>query len=76
MTTIIHPESRQPHNEAAIRSAAFHRLKQVDSRKAASELLDADKALDAAGKAHAYAGMEKGVENVHTMYQALEFLFA
>jgi hypothetical protein len=43
--------------------------------KAASELLDAAKALDAAGKAHDHDGMEKGVENVHAKYQALESLF-
>jgi hypothetical protein len=44
-------------------------------QKAAAELLDAAKALDAAGRAHDHSGMEKGVEDVHTRYQALESLF-
>lgn len=44
-------------------------------KKAAAELLDAAKALDAAGKAHDHAGMEKGVEDLHAKYQALESLF-
>ncbi len=44
-------------------------------QKAAAELVGAAKALDAAGKAHDHAGMEKGVENLHTKYQALESLF-
>ena len=46
-----------------------------DFKKASAELLDAAKALDAAGKAHDHAGMESGVENVHTKYEALQSLF-
>ncbi len=45
-------------------------------RKAAAELMDATKALDAAGKAHDHAGMESGVEKVHAKYRALESLFS
>jgi hypothetical protein len=49
---------------------------QADAFKtAAAELLDAVKALDAAGKAHDHAGMEAGVEKVHTKYQQLQSLF-
>jgi hypothetical protein len=44
-------------------------------KKAAAELLDAAKALDAAGKAHDHPGMEAGVEKVHTKYVALQALF-
>jgi hypothetical protein len=43
--------------------------------KAASELLAACKVLDAAGQGHDHAGMEAGVEKVHTKYQALQALF-
>jgi hypothetical protein len=45
-------------------------------KQAATELLDAAKALDASGKAHDHAGMESGVERVHAKYQALESLFS
>jgi len=44
-------------------------------KKAAAELLEAAKALDAAGKAHDHAGMESGVDKVHAKYQALEAIF-
>jgi len=44
-------------------------------QKAATELLTAAKQLDASGQAHDHAGMEKGVEDVHAKYQALEKLF-
>ena len=44
-------------------------------KKAAAELLEAAKALDAAGKAHDHAGMEAGVEKVHAKYEALQALF-
>jgi len=44
-------------------------------KAAAAELLDAAKALDAAGKAHDHAGMETGVEKVHAKYEALQSLF-
>jgi hypothetical protein len=44
-------------------------------KMAAAELLEAAKALDAAGQAHDHAGMEKGVDTLHTKYQALEKLF-
>jgi hypothetical protein len=44
-------------------------------KKAAAELLDAAKALDAAGKAHDHAGMESGVEMVYMKCRALESLF-
>jgi hypothetical protein len=52
-----------------------HEAKAEAFKKAAAELLDAAKALDAAGKAHDHAGMEKGVENLHARYQSLESLF-
>jgi hypothetical protein len=44
-------------------------------KKAAAEMLDAAKALDAAGKNHDHEGMEKGVDVLHAKYQALEKLF-
>jgi len=44
-------------------------------KKAASELFDAVKELEAAGKAHDHDGLEKGVEKVHSKYQALEKIF-
>jgi hypothetical protein len=44
-------------------------------QKAAAALVEAARSLDAAGKAHDHSGMEKGVEDVHTRYQALEALF-
>jgi hypothetical protein len=44
-------------------------------KKAAAELVDAAKALDAAGKNHDHEGMEKGVDVLHTKYQAVEKLF-
>jgi hypothetical protein len=44
-------------------------------KKAAAELWDAAKALDAASQAHDHAGMESGVEKVHMRYQALESVF-
>jgi len=42
---------------------------------AAAELVEAAKALDAAGKNHDHGGMEKGVDVLHAKYQALEKLF-
>jgi len=44
-------------------------------KTAAGELLEAAKALDAAGQAHDHTGMEKGVDTLHAKYQALEKLF-
>jgi hypothetical protein len=44
-------------------------------KTAAVELLEAAKALDAAGQAHDHDGMEKGVDTIHTKYQALEKIF-
>jgi hypothetical protein len=44
-------------------------------KKAAAELVDAARALDAAGKNHDHEGMEKGVDVLHAKYQALEKLF-
>ncbi len=44
-------------------------------KTAAAELLEAAKALDAAGQAHDHDGMEKGVDKLHTKYQALEKIF-
>jgi len=44
-------------------------------KKAAAELVEAAKALDAAGKNHDHEGMEKGVDVLHAKYQALEKLF-
>jgi len=44
-------------------------------KTAAVELLEAAKALDAAGQAHDHSGMEKGVDTLHAKYQALEKLF-
>lgn len=43
--------------------------------KAAGELIEAAKALDAAGQAHDHAGMEQGVDKLHAKYQALQNLF-
>jgi hypothetical protein len=62
----------------AITKASLPKSQEAKSealRKAAAELLDAARALDAAGQAHDHAGMEKGVENLHARYQALEALF-
>jgi len=42
---------------------------------AAAALLEAAKALDAAGKAHDHDGMLSGVEALHARYQALEKVF-
>jgi hypothetical protein len=48
----------------------------TDEFKAAvTELVSAAKALDAAGKAHDHDGMEKGVDVLHTKYQAVEKIF-
>jgi hypothetical protein len=44
-------------------------------KTAAAELVEAAKALDAAGKAHDHDGMLAGVEKVHTKYQTLEKIF-
>jgi hypothetical protein len=44
-------------------------------KKAAAELLEAAKSLDAAGKEHDHAGMEAGVEKVHAKYEALQAIF-
>ncbi len=49
------------------RAAAF--------KKAAAELLDAVKGLEAAGRAHDHDGMLSGVDKVHGKYQALEKIF-
>jgi prophage DNA circulation protein len=62
----------------AITKAALpkqHAAKGDAFKKAAAELLDEAKTLDAAGKAHDHAGMEAGVEKVHAKYQALQSLF-
>jgi hypothetical protein len=44
-------------------------------KKAAADLVEAAKTLDAAGKNHDHEGMEKGVDVLHAKYQALEKLF-
>jgi hypothetical protein len=44
-------------------------------KKAAAELVDAAKSLDAAGRNHDHDGMDKGVERLHAKFQALEKLF-
>jgi hypothetical protein len=44
-------------------------------KKAAAELLTEARQLDASGQAHDHAGMDKGVDDVHAKYQALEKLF-
>jgi len=44
-------------------------------KRAAGELLEAVKELDAANQAHDHDGMEKGIDKVHAKYQALEKLF-
>jgi hypothetical protein len=49
--------------------------KAEEFKKAAAALVDAAKALDAAGKAHDHDGMEKGVDVLHTKYQAVEAIF-
>ena len=49
--------------------------KAEEFKKAAAELVDAARALDAAGKNHDHEGMEKGVDVLHAKYQALEKLF-
>ncbi len=63
--------------EAVVKATLPQRLEAKGEafKKAAAELLDASKALDAAGNAHDHAGMEAGVEKVHTKYQALQALF-
>jgi inactivated superfamily I helicase len=44
-------------------------------KKAAAELLEAAKALDAAGQAHDHDGMLAGVDKLHGKYEALQGLF-
>jgi len=63
--------------EAVVKATLPKRLEAKGEafKKAAAELLDAAKVLDAAGNAHDHAGMEAGVEKVHTKYQALQALF-
>ena len=62
----------------AVTKAALPKSREAKAeafKKAAAELLEAAKALDAAGKAHDHAGMEAGVDQVHAKYQALEAIF-
>jgi hypothetical protein len=63
--------------EAVVKATLPKRLeaKSEAFKKGAAELLDAAKALDAAGKAHDHDGMEAGVEKVHARYEALQKLF-
>jgi hypothetical protein len=63
--------------EAVVKATLPKRLeaKAEAFKKGASELLDAAKALDAAGRAHDHDGMESGVEKVHAKYEALQRLF-
>jgi L-fucose isomerase-like protein len=63
--------------EAVAKAALPARLtaKAENYQKAAAGLVDAAKALDAAGKAHDHEGMERGVEKLHAAYQALEAIF-
>lgn len=49
--------------------------KAEEFKKAVAALIDAAKALDAAGKAHDHDGMEKGVDVLHAKYQAVEAVF-
>jgi hypothetical protein len=63
--------------EAVVKATLPKRLeaKSEAFNKGAAELLDAARALDAAGKAHDHDGMEGGVEKVHAKYEALQKLF-
>lgn len=63
--------------EAITKSTLPKRLeaKSEAFKKAAAELLNAAKQLDASGRAHDHTGMDKGVDDVHAKYQALEKLF-
>lgn len=63
--------------EAVVKATLPKRLeaKAEAFKKGAAELLDAAKALDAAGQAHNHDGMEAGVEKVHAKYEALQKLF-
>lgn len=49
--------------------------KAADYAKAAADLVEAAKQLDAAAKAHDHQGMLDGVDRVHVRYQALEKIF-
>lgn len=49
--------------------------KSADYAKAAAELIEAAKQLDAAAKGHDHQGMLDGVDKVHVRYQALEKIF-
>lgn len=63
--------------EAITKAALPKRLeaKTEAFNKAAADLLDAAKTLDAASQAHDHDGMLKGVDTVHAKYQALQALF-
>jgi hypothetical protein len=63
--------------EAITKSTLPKRLeaKSEAFKKAAAELLSAAKQLEASGQAHDHTGMDKGVDDVHAKYQALEKLF-
>ncbi len=49
--------------------------KSADYAKAAADLVEAAKQLDAAAKGHDHQGMLDGVDRVHVRYQALEKIF-
>lgn len=63
--------------EAAAKATLPARLasKAEAYKTAVAALVEAAKALDAAGKAHDHDGMEKGVDVLHTKYQAVEAVF-
>lgn len=63
--------------EAAAKATLPTRLaaKSEAYKTAAAELVEAAKALDAAGNAHDHDGMLQGVDKLHAKYQALEKIF-
>jgi hypothetical protein len=63
--------------EAAARATLPTRLepKSTEYAKAATELVEACRQLDAAAKGHDHEGMLDGVDRVHVKYQALEKIF-
>lgn len=63
--------------EALAKAALPSRLqaKAADYAKAAAELVEAAKQLDAAANGHDHQGMLDGVDRVHVKYQALEKIF-
>jgi hypothetical protein len=63
--------------EATVKATLPAKLEaKAEAYKAATAaLVEAAKALDAAGKAHDHDGMDKGVDILHTKYQAVEAIF-